>query len=133
MGVVLVKSVRLRLGRSMPSLSHWLTKTMATWEVAASAAAALALLPSLNCTLAPGTMAWMAFSGELGSQMTCDQQGGHGWVAASAGPPTVCTCKEAPPERTYTSASEPMTAMEIVFALNGSWALAFFSSTAPFS
>ena len=62
----------------MPSLAHWLTNTMATFEEAASEAALAALVPSSNCTVAPGAWAWMALSGDDGSQITCDQPGGLG-------------------------------------------------------
>ena len=78
MGAEWITSVKFKLGRSMPSLAHWLTKTMAASEETASAAAAPALVPSLNCTLAPGAFAWIALIGEDGSQITVDQHGGQG-------------------------------------------------------
>src|SRR5512143_2109552 len=118
---------------SMPSLAHWLTKTMATFEDAASAAAADASVPSLNCTLAPGAIARIAASGGDGSQTTCDQQGGQGKPSVSDAPPLGQTCAEPPPESTPISACEPMTAMEVrPAALSGS-VPSFFSSTAPCS
>ncbi len=40
----------------MPSLSHWLTKTIATSEDAARVAAEVAFVPSLYCTFAPGAL-----------------------------------------------------------------------------
>src|ERR1017187_5396424 len=73
-----ITSVKFRLGRSMPSLVHWLTNTMATCEAAANAAAAAALVPGSNCTAALGAIARMACRGDDGSQITWAQQGGQG-------------------------------------------------------
>src|SRR5450432_410596 len=125
-------SVKFRLGTSMPSLSHWLTKTMATLEDAARAAAAAALVPSLYCTLAPGTLARIAFKGDEGSQIAGDQQGGHGLPSIRAAPPTGCTWAEPPPESTATSAFDPITAMDARFVASGSTPV-FFRRTAPCS
>src|SRR5438067_1607872 len=62
-------SGRARLSRSMPSLSHWCTKTMATSDDFARAAAAAGSEPELNSTLAPGALARIDFSGDVGNQM----------------------------------------------------------------
>ena len=51
----------------MPSLSQSLSKTIATFEDAASAAAAAGSVPSLKVTVAPGAMALIAASGGDGS------------------------------------------------------------------
>ena len=78
MGVAWMTSVKFRLGMSIPSLVHWLTKTIATLEEAASEAAVVALVPSLYATAALGAAARIACSGEDGSQITCDQPGSAG-------------------------------------------------------
>src|SRR6185436_14171648 len=110
-GVEWITSMKLRLGTSMPSLSHWLTKTIATSEFAASAAAAPALVPSLNVTDAEGAFPLIAFSGDDGCQTAGAQQGGHGVPSVSAGPPTGVTWADPPPESTPMSACDPITAI----------------------
>src|ERR1700730_3422682 len=107
-------SVKFRLGKSMPSLAHWLTNTMATLEPAARVAAVAALVPSLYCTVAPGALTLIALSGDEGSQMTGDQPGGFGSPSLSPAPPMGVTCAEPPPESRAMSACEPITAIVIV-------------------
>src|SRR5215469_442090 len=116
----------------MPSLSHWLTKTMASDEDAARAAAVEAFVPSLNCTFAPGAKDLIAFSGEDGTQITGAQPGGFGLPSVSAGPPTGSTCAEPPPESTPMSECDPMTAIDGTLVLSGSMPV-FFNRTAPCS
>src|SRR5690242_10491402 len=117
---------------SMPSLSHWLTKTIATEDEAAKVAADDAFVPSLNCTFAPVAIAWIAFSGDEGSHTTADQPGTVGYTAGNGEPPTGCTCAEPPPESTATSACDPMTAIDATLVLSGRTPV-FFSKTAPCS
>src|ERR1039457_5669342 len=134
MGGEWIASVKFRLGRSMPSLVHWLTNTMAICEAAANAAGVAGLVPGSNCTVALGAIARMACRGDDGSQITCAQQGGQGYLSVRAGPPVGTTCAEPPPERTATSACDPTMAMDFAApALSGSCPPAFFSSTAPCS
>src|ERR1035437_6922834 len=55
----------------------------------------------------------MACRGDDGSHITCAQQGGQGKPSVRAGPPVGVTCAEPPPERTATSACDPMMAMDL--------------------
>src|ERR1700733_13716461 len=128
-----ITSVKFRLGKSISSDSHWLTKTMATLEEAASRAAEVASLPSSNCTSTPGALTWIASRGEEGSQTTRAQQGGQGLPSVRAGPPTGYTWDEPPPESTAISACEPITAIDASFVPWRGSTPVFCSRTAPFS
>ena len=114
-----------RLGRSRPSLAGWLTKTMATLEVLARAAAATGFVPALYSTRAFGAFARIAFSGEEGNQTgprpkpPNPRRGppGAGGGGGTAFPPGGSTWAEPPPERTPTSACEPITAIDLRLAV----------------
>src|SRR3974390_1211445 len=84
---------------------------MATSEDLARAAAAAASVPALYSTLALGAALRMNFSGEEGNHIGFCQSALPGF-GSMAFPPGESTCAEPPPERTPTSAWEPMTAME---------------------
>src|SRR3954453_10399688 len=102
----------------MASLSHCETKTIATSDDAARAAAETESLPSLNLTVADGASLVMAVIGDDGIQMARAQHGGQGLLRSmSAGPPTGITCAEPPPEMTPMSACEPMIAIDLMVAL----------------
>src|ERR1022692_2299615 len=102
---------------------------MATCDAFASLAAAAGSLPSSYSTAACGALARMYFKGEEGNQAGRI----HGvppfrWVTAS--PPGGSTCAEPPPERTPTSACDPISAMDFTRAASsGNWLPSFFSST----
>src|SRR3982750_3993919 len=96
-------SVKLRLGRSMPSLSHWVRNTMATSDEPATEAARAKSDPSSKRIFAPGALARIAASGEDGTHTTSAQQGGHGKPSVKAGP-VGFTRAEPPPESTARSA-----------------------------
>ena len=114
---------RLSVGESLPSLVGWLTKTMATSEALASAAAVAGSAPSLYSTFAPGAFARIAFSGDEGNQTA-------GPPYRLGPPPGGSTCADPPPESTPVSACDPISAMDLTSAaLSGSWPPAFFSST----
>src|ERR1035438_10533978 len=101
---------------------------MATSDAFARLAAAAASVPASYFTSACGALALIAFSGEERCQITRAKNP----VLAGCGtglPPIGSTCAEPPPERTPTSACDPITAMVLTRGARGNWPLAFFSRT----
>ncbi len=105
----------------------WFTKTIATSEAFASAAAEALSVPGLNSTFAFGACFWMYFIGDEGKYTVSPQFAppGCGLIAL---PPGGSTCAEPPPESTPTSACDPIIAIE-PGDFSGSKLPEFFSST----
>src|ERR1035438_5924440 len=124
----------VRVAASRPSLMGWFTKTMATWEALARAAAAALSVPWLNSTLALGALAWMNFIGEEGKYCAPPRPKPPPCASPAAGgtafPPGGATCADPPPEGTPTSACDPITAIDLTRAtLSGNWLAEFFNRT----
>src|SRR6202166_5272283 len=111
-----------KFGRSMSSLVHWCTNTMATSDCLARAVVAAGSAPEANFTVDPEALAATAFNGEVGNH-TCS-------FHLNDENPGGSTCADPPPAIMLSSACVPMIAMERTFARSkGSIPLSFFSST----